>query len=119
MSLLARYLSHQQFCVLFEYLTSKQSQFPLRAQFAGFPVCMTLADRVHADDDAAPLDISKLYPEHVEKLIHYSGKGRDIQDFVQFLHQAKSQGRKTYYYSPAISSKITNPVMMVSSERAI
>lgn len=94
MSLLARYLSHQQFCVLFEYLTSKQSQFPLRAQFAGFPVCMTLADRVHADDDAAPLDISKLYPEHVEKLIHYSGKGRDIQDFVQFLHQAKSQGQE-------------------------
>lgn len=94
MSLLSRYLSQQQFCVLFEYLTSKQSQFPLRAQFAGFPVCMTLADRVHADNDAAPLDVAKHYPEHVEKLIHYSGKGRDIQDFVQFLHQAKSQGQE-------------------------
>lgn len=94
MSLLANYLSKQQFCVLFEYLTAKQSQFPLRAQFAGFPVCMTLADRVHADDDAAPLAISKFYPEHVEKLIHYSGKGRDIQDFVQFLQMANSQGQE-------------------------
>ncbi|MCR6651325.1 MAG: methylenetetrahydrofolate reductase [Cellvibrionaceae bacterium] len=94
MSLLARYLSHQQFCVLFEYLASKQNQLPLRAHFAGFPVCMTLADRVHGDDDAAPLDISRLYPEHAEKLIHYSGKGRDIQNFVQFLHQAKSQGQE-------------------------
>lgn len=94
MSLLARYLSQHQFCVLFEYLTSRQSQYPLRVQFAGFPVCMTLADRVHSDNDAAPLDVSKLYPTHVEKLIHYSGKDRDIQDFVQFLHQAKSQGQK-------------------------
>jgi methylenetetrahydrofolate reductase (NADPH) len=94
MSLLSKYLLQHQFCVLFEYLTSHQSRFPLRTQFAGFPACMTLADRVHSDDDAAPLEVAKLYPESVEKLIHYSGKGRDIQDFVQFLHQAKSQGQK-------------------------
>ena len=94
MSLLAQYLSKQQFCVLFEYLTAKQSRFPSRAQFAGFPVCMTLADRVHADDDVAPLEVAKLYPAQVEKLIHYSGKGRDIQDFVQFLRQAKSHGQE-------------------------
>jgi len=94
MSLLSKYFSQHQFCVLFEYSTANQSQFLLRAQFAGFPACMTLADRVHSDDDAAPLEISKLYPESAEKLIHYSGKGRDIQDFVQFLHQAKSQGQK-------------------------
>ncbi|MEN0036761.1 MAG: methylenetetrahydrofolate reductase C-terminal domain-containing protein [Cellvibrio sp.] len=93
MSLLSNYLSQDQFCVLFEYLTPSQSRFPVKAQLAGFPVCVTLADRVHSDNDAAPLEISKLYPENVEKLIHYSGKGRDIEDFVQFLHQAKSQGQ--------------------------
>lgn len=94
MSLLSGYLSQQQFCVLFEYLTTKQKQFPLRTQFAGFPACMTLADRVHADNDAPPLDAAKFYPMYVEKLIHYSGKGRDIQDFVQFLRQAKLQGQE-------------------------
>jgi len=36
MSLFSKYLAQDQFCVLFEYLTSKQSQFPLKAQFAGF-----------------------------------------------------------------------------------
>ena len=91
---LQQHLSQHHFCVLFEYLTAQQSRFTLRTQFAGFPVCMTLADRVHSDDDAAPLEVSKQYPESVEKLIHYSGKGRDIQDFIEFLHLAKSQEQK-------------------------
>ena len=93
MSLLAQYFAQQQFCVLVEYLSAHQAQRPVRTQLAGFPTCMTLADRVHADDDAAPLQVAKHYPPEIEKVIHFSGKDRDIQDFEQFLQAAKAQGR--------------------------
>ena len=94
MSLLAQYFAQQQFCVLVEYLSSHQAQWPVKAQFAGFPAAMTLADRVHADDDEAPLQVAKQYPQEIEKVIHFSGKARDIQDFEQFLQDAKTQGQK-------------------------
>ena len=94
MSLLAQYFAQQQFCVLVEYLSSHQAQWPVKTQFAGFPAAMTLADRVHADDDEAPLQVAKQYPQEIEKVIHFSGKARDIQDFEQFLQDAKTQGQK-------------------------
>ncbi len=55
---------------------------------------MTLADRVHADDDEAPLQAAKQYPQEIEKVIHFSGKARDIQDFEKFLQDAKTRGQK-------------------------
>lgn len=88
MSQLAAYFAQNQFCVLVEYLTSIQKQFPVKTEFAGFPAGMTLADRVHTDDDLAPLDAIASYPATAEKLLHFSGKGRDIKDFEQFLDQA-------------------------------
>ena len=45
---------------------------------------MTLADRVHSDHDIAPLEASKSYPDSIEKVLHFSGKARDIQDFERF-----------------------------------
>lgn len=87
----AQYLSQHQFCILIEYLSSNSASF-VAQELAGFPTLMTLADRVHSDEDAAPLDVAKLYPQEIEKLIHFAGKGRDIQDFDQFLDQAKQQG---------------------------
>ena len=51
MSLLAQYFARQQFCVLVEYLSAHQAQWSVKTEFSGFPAAMTLADRVHADDD--------------------------------------------------------------------
>ncbi|MFP8818203.1 methylenetetrahydrofolate reductase C-terminal domain-containing protein [Acinetobacter johnsonii] len=83
--------SKSQFCILVEYLSSNHAT-PVATEIAGFPAVMTLADRVHSDEDIAPLDVAQLYPTDIEKLIHFSGKGRDIQDFDHFLDQAKQQG---------------------------
>ena len=88
MSLLAQYFAQQQFCVLVEYLSAQQAQSPVKTQFAGFPAAMTLADRVHEDYDEAPLMVTKQYPQEIEKVIHFSGKARDIRDFEQFLQNA-------------------------------
>lgn len=92
MSQLSQYLAQNQFCVLVEYLSSSKKIFTVPEQFAGFPVCMTLADRVHSDTDLPPLDVAKRYPKEVEKLLHFAGKGRDIADFENFLIQAKQNG---------------------------
>ncbi|RKG31173.1 methylenetetrahydrofolate reductase C-terminal domain-containing protein [Acinetobacter tianfuensis] len=89
MSLLSSYLQSGQFCILVEYLTSLNEVFPVRNQFAGYPAVMTLADRVHSDHDVSPLEASKKYPKDAEKVLHFAGKGRDIQDFERFLAQAK------------------------------
>ena len=77
------------FTILFEYLCATTSEAPIRLEFAGFPTAMTLADRVHSDDDMAPLDASYNYPKSIDKLIHFAGKGRDIEDFSAFLTEAK------------------------------
>jgi methylenetetrahydrofolate reductase (NADPH) len=90
MSLLSTCFQQNKFCILLEYLTSLNEIFPTKTQFAGFPAIMTLADRVHSDQDIAPLDASKSYPNDVEKVLHFAGKGRDISDFKTFLKQAKT-----------------------------
>ncbi|MDM1782011.1 MULTISPECIES: methylenetetrahydrofolate reductase C-terminal domain-containing protein [Acinetobacter] len=84
----SQYLSKNQFCILLEYLTTSQDT-AVPQSLAGYPVVTTLADRVHADDDLAPLEVAKSFPSHIEKLLHYSGKGRDIQDFEMFLQRAQ------------------------------
>ena len=94
MSQLADYFVQNQFCVLVEYLTSIKGQFPVKTEFAGFPACMTLADRVHTDEDIAPLQALSAYPTQPEKVLHFSGKGRDIKDFEQFLNQAEHAGQR-------------------------
>ena len=81
----------QQFTVLIECLTHLQPQ-PIPATLAGYPCVMTLADRVHSDEDPSPLQSALHYPEQVEKILHFSGKARDIRDFEQFLEQAKTRG---------------------------
>lgn len=94
MSKLSQYLMQQQFCVLIEYLSSSPNVELIPEQLAGFPVCMTLADRVHADDDLAPLEAAKCYPAQLEKLLHFAGKGRDIADFEAFLTAAAAMGQQ-------------------------
>ncbi len=47
----------------------------MKTEFAGFPAAMTLADRVHADDDEAPLQVAKQYPQEIEKVIRLFGEG--------------------------------------------
>lgn len=91
MSQLAFYFKRNQFCILLEYLSaSKEGAIP--QSLAGFPCAITLADRVHADDDMPPLELAKAFPSDIEKLIHYSGKGRDIADFEVFLKSAQASG---------------------------
>lgn len=94
MSQLSQYLAQNQFCCLVEYLPSKQEVLPVATQLAGFPVCMTLSDRVRSDDDIAPLIAAQSYPQQIEKILHYAGKGRDIHDFNLFLTQAKQHGQQ-------------------------
>ena len=72
-----------------EYLCSS-TELSVKDTFAGYPTVMTLADRVHSDHDIAPLECSQYYPDSVEKVLHFSGKERDIQDFNLFLQQARS-----------------------------
>lgn len=84
---LSQCLDQKQFCILVEYLCSTKSPLAVRQSLANFPAMMTLADRVHADDDPAPLDLAKKYPDTVDKLIHFSGKARDIKDFEKLLDQ--------------------------------
>lgn len=91
---LSQYFAQNQFCVLVEYLTPSAKVFAVPEQLAGFPVCITLADRVHSDTDLAPIDVAQLYPQHIEKILHFSGKGRDIADFENFLTDAKNIGQK-------------------------
>ena len=93
MSELTQYFAQNQFCVLVEYLTSIKGRFPVKTEFAGFPACMTLADRVHTDEDIAPLRALASYPAQPEKVLHFSGKGRDIKDFERFLDQAELAGQ--------------------------
>lgn len=88
MSQLSQYLYQEQFCILVEYLSSNTG-YPVAQEIAGFPVLMALADRVHSDEDVAPLDAAHLYPHDIEKVLHFAGKGRDILDFERFLTQAK------------------------------
>lgn len=90
MSQLSSYFQQNQFCVLVEYLTSLTEVFPTKTVFAGYPAVMTLADRVHSDHDILPLEASENYSNVIGKVIHFSGKGRDIKDFELFLKQAKT-----------------------------
>lgn len=80
-----------QFGILVEYLSSNHAA-SVATSIAGIPTAMTLADRVHSDEDIAPLEAAQLYPKDIKKLIHFSGKDRNIQDFDRFLDQAKMQG---------------------------
>ena len=91
MSKLFQFLSQKQFCVVVEYLSPLNID-SLAQEIAGFPALIALADRVHSDDDLAPLLMAQQCPSDVEKLIHFSGKARDINDFEHFLDQARVQG---------------------------
>lgn len=95
MSQLFSAIQQNQFCILVEYLTSLSEVFAVKTTFAGYPAMMTLADRVHSDHDIGPLEASQLYPNSIGKVLHFAGKGRDIQDFELFLQQAKSAQIKT------------------------
>lgn len=90
MSQLSSCFQNNQFCILVEYLTSLNEIFPVKTEFARYPAVMTLADRVHSDHDVIPLAASEQYPDSVDKVLHFAGKGRDIQDIELFLQQAKA-----------------------------
>lgn len=90
MSQLSLHFQQNQFCVLVEYLTSFNEKFSVKTSFAGYPSLMTFADRVHSDHDIAPLEASQHYPDTIDKVLHFAGKGRDIQDFEQFLQHAQA-----------------------------
>ena len=58
MSQLSLYLQANTFCILLEYLTSLTENFAVKSLLAGYPTVMTLADRVHSDEDMPPLKAS-------------------------------------------------------------
>ncbi|ATO18438.1 methylenetetrahydrofolate reductase [Acinetobacter sp. LoGeW2-3] len=84
-----RHLEHHKFCILVEYLTSSKTHHVVQ-NIASFSAFIAIADRLHSDHDMAPLEASQHYPESVDKVLHFAGKGRDIQDFELFLQQAKA-----------------------------
>jgi methylenetetrahydrofolate reductase (NADPH) len=86
-------LPHQHFFIFLEYLPTKYV-LPVPADLAGYPVTMTIADRVRTDHDPAPLTIAQSYPSQLRKILHFSGKGRDISDFQQFLQVVKKEGHE-------------------------
>ena len=86
-------LSEKKFTLLIECLTHLPQQHQIPSTLAGFPCCLTLADRVHSDHDPAPIEVAAEYPQQ-EKVLHFAGKGKDIQDLEQFLDIAQSQGLK-------------------------
>lgn len=98
MSSLSECLDQKQFCILVEYLCSVKSPLAVRKTLANFPAMMTLADRVHADNDPAPLDLATKYPDTVDKLIHFSGKARDIKDLERFLNDLEIQQYVTCFW---------------------
>ncbi|WOE31297.1 MULTISPECIES: methylenetetrahydrofolate reductase C-terminal domain-containing protein [unclassified Acinetobacter] len=91
MSQLSYYLAQNRFCVLLEHLTSIAEIVPIQPTLAGYPVCITLADRVQSDHDIAVIDRAADYAAAIDKVLHYAGKDRDISDFEHFLVQAKQQ----------------------------
>ncbi|MCY6410776.1 methylenetetrahydrofolate reductase C-terminal domain-containing protein [Acinetobacter sp. VNH17] len=94
MPLFSQCLDQKQFCILVEYICSTGNTLAVTQSIAGFPAMMTLADRVHSDEDPEPIDVAKHYPQSIEKLIHFSGKGRDINEFEEFLDQAEQLGER-------------------------
>ncbi|MBQ0140657.1 MAG: methylenetetrahydrofolate reductase C-terminal domain-containing protein [Kurthia sp.] len=86
-------LEHQKFCILVEYLTSSKTHH-VAQNIASFSAFIAITDRVHSDHDMAPLEASQYYPESVDKVLHFAGKARDIQNFELFLRQAKASNIK-------------------------
>lgn len=85
-------LVQAKFSILIECLNLNHTDLPFPQQIAGFPTVITIADRVQSDDDTAPIEIAKQSTAHLDVLLHYSGKGRDISDFQIFLDTAEKQG---------------------------
>lgn len=83
--------SYQPFSIFLEFLPTKQVQ-PVPSHIAGYPVMMTIADRVRTDDDPEPLAIAQNYAAEIPKILHFSGKGRDIKNFNCFIQAAQNQG---------------------------
>ena len=83
--------SYQPFSIFLEFLPTKQVQ-PVPSHIAGYPVMVTIADRVRTDDDPEPLAIAQNYAAEIPKILHFSGKGRDIKDFNCFIQTAQNQG---------------------------
>lgn len=84
-------MKNQQFSIFLEYLPTKQIQ-SVPSHIGGYPVSMTIADRVRTDIDPAPLMIAENYAAEIPKILHFSGKGRDIADFNQFISTAQMRG---------------------------
>ncbi|TCB79624.1 methylenetetrahydrofolate reductase C-terminal domain-containing protein [Acinetobacter sp. ANC 4173] len=91
MPLLTDSLQNQPFSIFLEYLPTKHAQ-PVPSCIAGYPVTMTIADRVRSDDDPEPLAIAQNYAAEIPKILHFSGKGRDIADFNEFIRMAQVHG---------------------------
>ncbi len=83
--------SYQPFSIFLEFLPTKHVQ-PVPSHIAGYPVMMTIADRVRTDDDPEPLAIAQHYATEIPKILHFSGKGRDIKDFDCFIQVAQNKG---------------------------
>ncbi|TCB34834.1 methylenetetrahydrofolate reductase [Acinetobacter sp. ANC 4910] len=91
MPLLTDSLQNQPFSIFLEYLPTKHTQ-PVPSCIGGYPVTMTIADRVRTDDDPEPLVIAQNYAAEIPKILHFSGKGRDIADFNEFIRAAQVHG---------------------------
>lgn len=94
MSALSHYLQQQQFCLILEQIVSKCATLLSVSSLAGLPCVMAFADRVHADDDPSPISLAQSVSSEQAKLLHFSGKARDLKDLEQFIEQAKQQNMR-------------------------
>ena len=94
MSALSHYLQQQQFCLILEQIVSKCATLLSVSSLAGLPCVMAFADRVHADDDSSPISLAQRVSPEQAKLLHFSGKARDLKDLEQFIEQAKQQNMR-------------------------
>lgn len=81
---LVHYFSQNKFCVLIEYLTSIPNKFAVKTMLTDFPALMTLADRVHSDQDMSPLDASFFIQQELIKYCTLQVKIEIYRIFTNF-----------------------------------
>lgn len=99
MSLLRQALNDQSFVCIMEFVPKPSAQrfaalesIMARAQLCGWPLAVSIADRVGSALDMSPLDACRSFDTPVPTLLHFSGKDRERQDLLAQLPRMDAAG---------------------------
>ncbi|MEA5669788.1 methylenetetrahydrofolate reductase, partial [Pseudomonas sp. MH2] len=99
MSLLRQALNDQSFVCIMEFVPKPTAQrfaalesIMARAQLCGWPLAVSIADRVGSALDMSPLDACRSFDTPVPTLLHFSGKDRERQDLLAQLPRMDAAG---------------------------